>query len=160
MPLIPYAGQEFHTRQIHWRPQPKTIRRAEMIAAICDRNNARRSLFLEIKLMRARRRISALNDPPRPGTARWIIRQIADKHYVSVADINSEGRTRPLCRARWEVWYELATKTTMSLSHIGKVTGGKDHTSVRNGILRHAELTGLPPVRGIVRKPSKSTTAD
>jgi hypothetical protein len=124
--------------------------------ALCERFCRNRRHFLEIKLHMARLRINGLvvvhPDIPAPKhwTAREIIYRVAEKHGLSVNDILCSDRRDIIVQARHEVCYEMARLTPLSLPQMGKALGGRDHTTVLNGIKRHQERTGEPPVRKIL----------
>lgn len=78
-----------------------------------------------------------------------IICLVAEKHGLSVNDILCDSRLELIMIARQEACYEIAGHTLLSLTNIGKVLGGRDHSTVKHGIRRHIERTGLPHVRGL-----------
>lgn len=78
-----------------------------------------------------------------------ILDEVAFKHSVTAADIFSPRRTHKMVVARHEYLWRLRNETTLSLLEIGARCGGKDHSSVRNGILCHekrlaGEMTEQP----------------
>lgn len=73
-----------------------------------------------------------------PTLAKQIVRQVAQKHGVSVKDVYSVRRDRPSVAARHEAMYRLREETTLSLPQIGRLLGGRDHTTVLHGIRKHA----------------------
>lgn len=77
---------------------------------------------------------------------RWrqIIAEVAKQHQISVNDMLSHGRTRPLTEARQVMWYRLRTETTLSLAEIGRRIGF-DHSSGVNALNGYAKRTGLRP---------------
>lgn len=72
-----------------------------------------------------------LQVPRNRGTV--ILREVAEKHKVSVEDLISERRHQYLVRPRQEVMYRLCTETDWSLPRIGRLLGGRDHTTVLHG---------------------------
>ncbi len=44
------------------------------------------------------------------------------------------NRQRKFVRARWALWYIAREFTRYSLPHLGRLTGGRDHTSVLHGV--------------------------
>ncbi len=84
-----------------------------------------------------------------------IVRMVAERHGLALAALRSAGRQSTLVRARHEAMYLIALRTPMSLPQIGRVLGGRDHTTVIAGIRRHAERNRLPLPRGM-RPPSSS----
>lgn len=69
------------------------------------------------------------------GGHRWIIRAIAQHHGVLVAEIKGQRRTRdivvPRQQAMAALWIECPH---LSLPQIGRLVGGKDHTTVLHAI--------------------------
>lgn len=78
-----------------------------------------------------------LRIPPAP----WeiILREVSDKHGISIIDIKSDRRSVPLVRARHEAMYRMSKETLLSYPQIGRRLGGKDHTTVLHGARRHRE---------------------
>ena len=70
---------------------------------------------------------------------RWrkIMVEVAEKHRVSVIDLESPRRDRPSVRARQEAMWRMRHETPMSLPNIGRRLGGRDHTTAKHGIARH-----------------------
>lgn len=90
--------------------------------------------------------------PPREGlimvkTAAVIKRAVADKYGCSVSDLECECRSKALARARHEAMYLIARDTSFSYARIAKMFGDRDHTTVLNGIRKHAMRNSLPHVR-------------
>lgn len=78
---------------------------------------------------------------PLPSPFAWkaIVAEVCTKHGVSILDLASIRRSRGLPEARHEAMYRLRHETTMSLPEIGRKLGGRDHSTVLNGIRRHEE---------------------
>ena len=74
-------------------------------------------------------------------TPQWkqIARQVAAKHGVSVTDLLSARRDRPVAVARHEAFYRCRHETTLSLPEIGRRFGGRDHTTVLHGVRMHEQ---------------------
>lgn len=70
-------------------------------------------------------------------SSRFIIEMTAKKYRVSVAEIKGHRRDKFIVKARHECFYRLSKELGYSLPQIGKMLGGKDHTSVLSGIRRH-----------------------
>lgn len=68
-----------------------------------------------------------------------IIRTVADRHGVSVGDILGPSRLRRIILPRHEAMAAVrAGRPRLSLPQIGQIFGGRDHTTVINGLQRHA----------------------
>lgn len=61
-------------------------------------------------------------------------RGVATYYGLSVADLESKSRKRPIVIARGVAMYLANKYTTDSLSEIGRCFGGKNHTTVSNAI--------------------------
>lgn len=77
-------------------------------------------------------------------TGRQIIHEVAAKHGVGVLDICSPCRTARFVKPRQEACYRIYTETTLSMPQVGRLLGGRDHTTVLHGIRAHAAAHGLP----------------
>jgi hypothetical protein len=79
--------------------------------------------------------------------AQQIIHDIAHKHGLTFADLVGKGRYRRIVTARDEAIAAVKALTngdrcSFSLPVIGRIFGGKDHTSVLASLRRHAKRTG------------------
>lgn len=108
-------------------------------------------LHLAVQIESANYRAPWPENPPQvrivPIGWRQIIQAVADKHRITVADLTGQSLIWPHTRPRFEACYDLARLTTFSLPQIGARLGGRDHTTILNGIRRHCELNGLPHPR-------------
>lgn len=84
-----------------------------------------------------------------PGSVAAIVDEVAKKHGLTMTDLRCKGQNKPLVLARHEAMFRAASETLASLPQIGRSLGGRDHTTVINGILRHAQRNGLTPPRGM-----------
>lgn len=90
----------------------------------------------------------AHKEPPLPPlTGREIQEQVAVKYGVTVLDLQSKSRRKALTAVRHEAMYRIAKETGLSFPNIGKIFGGRDHTTALHGVAKHAERNGLPPAR-------------
>jgi hypothetical protein len=87
--------------------------------------------------------------PPIPmGTARRILKEVADEGGVPVSELIGPWRTQHIVHLRQKAMYRLRHETLMSLPQIGRFMGGRDHTTVLHGIAAHqGRLTGVEPER-------------
>lgn len=76
-----------------------------------------------------------------------ILQEAAANYRVSVEDILGGRRTRPIVRARHEAAYRMHHELRMSFPAIGRRLGGKDHTTIINGVNVHEKR--LAEARGI-----------
>lgn len=63
--------------------------------------------------------------------------EVADKHGITVHDLESAIRHQRVCKARFEAMYRCRHETLASLPQIGRAFGNRDHTTVIHGIRRH-----------------------
>lgn len=70
---------------------------------------------------------------------RWklILRSVAKKHRLTVAEIVGPERDKDVCAARHEAAWRMRHKTNMSLPHIARRIGRADHTTAHHDIQRH-----------------------
>ena len=76
----------------------------------------------------------------RPVTPDEIIAATSESFGVSIADLVGPSRTQPLARARQVAMYLCRELTDLSLPKIGRVFGGRDHTTVLYAIDRVKSL--------------------
>lgn len=86
-----------------------------------------------------------------PAGHREIIASIAADMDVSLADIVGLKRCKDVMQARLVAYKVLASRGTNSLSQVGQWIGGRDHSTVING-LRKFEKDATPWMREIVRR--------
>lgn len=108
------------------RQEAKLHRLAELVA----QGRAYRALFLV----------------PAAGNGRRIIAETAARHGMRYRDLIAPRRTLREVQVRHEAMYLIARDTDYTLPQIGRLFQ-RDHTTIINGIRRHAELNQLPPAR-------------
>ena len=73
-----------------------------------------------------------------------IIRETAEKHGLSVAQIIGHCRRREYAWPRQEAMYRIFTECPhLSYPEIARRLGGRDHTTVLGGVRRHCERNGI-----------------
>lgn len=77
------------------------------------------------------------NVPPVP---KRIIAECLIKHQIKYIHVASECRNFELVTCRQEICYRLKDETSYSLPQIGRLLGGRDHTTVLFAIRRHKEI--------------------
>lgn len=63
-----------------------------------------------------------------------ILDQAAQVFGVSAADLIGPSRAQHIAYARQAVCYALREQTALSLVEIGKLLGGRDHTTIRHAV--------------------------
>ncbi|SDA13099.1 dnaA protein helix-turn-helix [Methylobacterium sp. UNC378MF] len=100
----------------------------------------------------ALRRVAVLG-VPQPPVAREperIIDDVAAAFGITRAEIIGPGKTAPLIRARWAAIAAVrAARPDLPLVGLGRLFGDRDHTTIRNALLRMAvEGVPQPPCQG------------
>jgi hypothetical protein len=72
-------------------------------------------------------------DPELPGGLNEVADRIAFRHNTTVAEIISKSREQHVCNARVELMGEMWRKG-LSTTSIGRILGGRDHTTVLHGV--------------------------
>jgi len=77
-------------------------------------------------------------------TAKDVITEVAAMHGLTFADMTSRRLTRKYAWARQEAMFEVYTRCPhFSLPRIGELLGGRDHTTIRHGIIAHGKRIGV-----------------
>jgi hypothetical protein len=81
-------------------------------------------------------------EPPAPLSptetpVRRILSEVAKKHCVLVSDIQGRSHKKKFVWPRQEAAYRMSVELKFSLGQIGRVLGGRDHTTILHGIIRH-----------------------
>lgn len=71
-----------------------------------------------------------------------IIAFVARRHCVTVAALKSEQRFVEVAHARQEAYYRLLTEVAMSSPEVGRMLGGRDHSTVLSGAKAYAKRRG------------------
>jgi chromosomal replication initiator protein len=71
-----------------------------------------------------------INDDDKPITAEKIQKIVADYLGIKMLDMKAKKRTKEIANARQMAMYLIKQHTSLSLSEIGKLFGGKDHATV------------------------------
>lgn len=82
--------------------------------------------------------------PTRHSQVHAIIQECADKHGIRVQDLKGPRRSKGFIPARHEAMYRLSEEMpNLSLPQIGRILGGRDHSTVIYGIKQHKKRAGL-----------------
>ncbi|MCB0364226.1 MAG: chromosomal replication initiator protein DnaA [Bdellovibrionaceae bacterium] len=90
---------------------------------------------LEINLELAKK-VLAVNDDTATLTSEDIMKLVSDHFKVRISDLKSRTRTKPIVVARQVTMWLIKKHQDKSLVEIGRLLGGKDHTTVINAIRR------------------------
>jgi chromosomal replication initiation ATPase DnaA len=114
-------------------------------------NEARGIVTEPIKITKLRKVSYIAPTPDRiPEGPRGIIGSIAQDMDVKASDIVGLGRVKPVMQARL-VAYKVLSMRGASLTQVGQWIGGRDHSTVING-LRKFEKDATPSMRELVRR--------
>ena len=69
--------------------------------------------------------------------AQIVLREVAEKHNMSVSQLRSAARLKAYVGARQEASYRLNTELGFSLKQIGNMLGRRDHTTILHAINRY-----------------------
>lgn len=75
--------------------------------------------------------------------ARDIMAGVATKHGLKVMDLTGPSRTKIFVAARHEAMWSIRKNTPLSFPQIGRMFGGRDHTTAIHGVKRHEERLAL-----------------
>lgn len=87
-----------------------------------------------------RLQVAAMTVPachPARSTAKRIIAQVAEQHGLTAAELLGATRVRSIAYARQEAMWRISRELGRSLPEIGRMMGGRDHTTVLHGIRAH-----------------------
>lgn len=76
---------------------------------------------------------SAAFAPTLPLSGNRVLRRAAERNGFIVSQLTGECRKRPLVRCRWAVMRAL-TEKGWSSPRIGRLLGGRDHTTILHGL--------------------------
>lgn len=66
-----------------------------------------------------------------------IIQEVAAKHGLTPADLKGDRRHRNVAHARQEAYARIQAECGLSTSKIGQIFGGRDHTTVVDGLQKY-----------------------
>lgn len=135
--------------------------RAKIVAdaKLIEKLNEARGIKAEpIRLTKLRKASYIAPTPDRiPEGPRGIIASIAQDMDVKASDIVGLGRVKPVMQARL-VAYKVLSMRGASLAQVGQWLGGRDHSTVING-LRKFEKDATPWMRELVRRWTEKSDA-
>jgi hypothetical protein len=68
-----------------------------------------------------------------------IAEEVCLKHRITWTELHSKQRQPRIVACRHEVFYRLKKEVAMSLPDIGRLIGGRDHTTVLHGVRMHEQ---------------------
>lgn len=94
--------------------------------------------------------------PKKRITLREIAVEVAAKHRITLDDLVGHDRSVCYVHPRQEVYYRAYIECPhLSYPEIGRRMGGRDHTTIYSGVVRHCKRIGIPyeQVRGTRKTP-------
>jgi chromosomal replication initiator protein len=107
----------------------------------CEHAKCELTLDIAEKVLR-----SMVRDVERKLGIEEIQKKVAEHFKIRVAEMRSARRSLGVVRPRQVAMYLSKQLTTRSLPEIGRMFGGRDHTTVLHAVRRVEELTALDPV--------------
>jgi hypothetical protein len=86
---------------------------------------------------------------PPPMTRQSILSEVALDHGVMVETMSSQTHKNQYVRPRHEAMFRLRVEKNMTMPEIGRILGGRDHTTVLSGIRAHCEREEIPLPKGM-----------
>lgn len=78
-------------------------------------------------------------------TARFVLSEVCEKRSVKMETMLSKRRTLRVTLPRQEAYFRIFTECPhMSYPEIGRLIGGRDHTTVLHGVQQHCFRLGIP----------------
>ena len=119
------AAEEMRMRaqsQLEWKNAARILLRMELRRSLAIQPTRVASMFGNRKIVDS------------------IIRQVSEASGVAIIDLLSSRRTYGIVRPRQFAMYRAKTETTLSLPMIGRLFGGKDHTTVLHAVRKIESL--------------------
>lgn len=88
----------------------------------------------------------------KPARVVQIEETIARAAGVTIAQLNSRNREQDVADARAAVWYILRDHLSYTFSHIGRMYGNRDHTTIISGVRRIRNMKTSEEIVEGVRK--------
>lgn len=80
--------------------------------------------------------------------AKEIRRQVAARYGITTGELDGASREKIIVMARHEAMYIISRDCyLLSYTRLGRMFGGRDHSTVMAGVRQHAHRNGLPRVR-------------
>lgn len=89
------------------------------------------------------RDIIYLSTAPKFASRDAILRDVCERYGVELADVKGKSRIPRLVLPRHEACYRLKHEAGLSYQRIGRILGGRDHSTIIHGANKHAERNGL-----------------
>lgn len=84
-----------------------------------------------------------------------VLKQVADKHGITVAELRSKSRKHQYCYARREACYRLAHELGMSYPAVARRVGYGDHTSALTAANLWAASRGYEPSKRLLEEQAR-----
>lgn len=77
-----------------------------------------------------------------------VAREVCREKGIALRDLKGASKERDLVAARWEAMFKMRLHTGRSMAAIGRFLGGRDHSTVSNGIQKYAAQIGAEIPKG------------
>lgn len=94
----------------------------------------------------------ALTCPIESQSLHKILHECAHQYGFKVRDLKAQCRNKRVCAARKLYYYRAAAETEFSYPQIGRVCGGRDHSTVMHGVQSYCTRAGISTPRGLAKK--------
>lgn len=111
----------------------RELRMAALANAALERRRQWRESWRRMVMMAIDEQIQAARTTL---SAKAILLEVSRWSGISVLDLTSDRRAKPIVNARHCYFWRARNETARSLPYIGKLAGGRDHTTVLHGIRR------------------------
>lgn len=138
------VGVEISEEVLAFIAENVTINNRVLEGAVYKIANYKKILNREVDLETAKNILAdLLADSSKSITLEEILKTVADKYALSVAQLKTPSRARNFARPRQIAMYLAKTLTSKSLPEIGRTFGDRDHTTVLYAVRRVEELMEL-----------------
>jgi D-ribose pyranose/furanose isomerase RbsD len=133
---------ELKRRKFHWRKSWQMMAHLAQWVNVSDKKSIIQAAKHEQEKAARERKLVMLS-------VGQIAEQVARKYGISETELTGDRRDHGVIQARYEAYYRCANETPLSLPSIGRLLGGKHHTSVLHGRDEYenwmkAKAAGLP----------------
>jgi chromosomal replication initiator protein len=142
--LCAARGMNLPKRAAHWLADGLTVSAPALLGALMELEMLARQEGCELSAESVRRYVAGYGRGE-PLTMRDIANATAKYFRIKVADLKSASRRQSLVSARGVAILLARQLTDLSLEQIGQYLGGRDHTTILNGLRRTERLIRRDP---------------
>jgi chromosomal replication initiator protein len=86
---------------------------------------------------------SDVSTPIKKATPQEVLEAVCKYYQIGKRLILSDTRARPIARPRQVLMYLLRTEYKVPLEEVGRITGGRDHTTVMHAVEKITQLATI-----------------